>query len=68
MRVEYIKQEFEKADVLNVIDPKEIAKEAKLSLIYRLMFVIVWPKIKPFISAKIGAKFADLIEQILGGI
>ena len=68
MRAEYIKQEFEKADVLEVIDPKSIANEAKLTLIYRLMFIIVWPKVKPFISAKLGVKFAELIEQILGGI
>jgi len=68
MRAEYIQQQFEKADIVSDLDPKELAKEAKLTLIYRLMFIIVWPKVKPFIQARLGAKFAEVIEDLLSGI
>ena len=68
MRAEYIQQQFENADIISDIDPKELAKEAKLTLIYRLMLIIVWPKIKPFMKDKLGVRFAELIEDLLSGI
>lgn len=68
MRREYVIQELQKTDLLSDVTPQDLAKEAKLGWIKRLLIIAVWPLIKPYIQKKIGEKLADSIELILEGI
>lgn len=68
MRREYVLQEISNVDLLSDITPQELAKEAKLGWLKKLLIIAIWPLIKPFIAKKIGEKLADALENILEGI
>lgn len=56
---------LEQHDLLEDIKPEELAKEAKLGWLKRLLIIAVWPIIKPFIAKKVGSKVADIIGNLL---
>lgn len=59
--IEYVKE----VDLLADVSPQDLAKEAKLSWIKKILIIAIWPIIKPFIAKKIGAKLAEVLEGIL---
>lgn len=65
MRRREVLMAIEEVDLLQDIKPEELAKEAKLGWLKRLLIIAIWPIIKPFIAKKIGAKLADVLENIL---
>lgn len=68
MRKEYVIEQVSKVDLLADVDPKEASKDGKLSWIKRLIFIAVWPWVKPYIARKVNEKIAETIEDILEGI
>lgn len=68
MRKQEIIMEVRSNDLLEYIKPEELAKEAKLGWLKRLLIIAVWPLIKPFIAKKVGEKVADIIGTLLDEI
>lgn len=58
----------DQVDLLADVKPEELAKEAKLGWLKRLLIIAVWPLIKPFIAQKIGNRLAEVLEDILDEI
>jgi len=67
-RREYVVQELQKKDFLSSVDPKSVALKAGLAWLKKLIFIAVWPLVKPWISQHINEKIADGIEDILEGL
>ena len=65
MRRKEILMAVDQVDFLADVKPEELAKEAKLGWLKRLLIIAIWPIIKPFIAKKIGVKLADVLENIL---
>lgn len=65
MRRREVEMILEQHDLLEDIKPEELAKEAKLGWLKRLLIIAVWPIIKPFIAKKVGSKVADIIGALL---
>lgn len=58
-------QQIEETDLLADINPNELAKEAKLGWLKKILIVAIWPLIKPFIQRKIGLKLAEVLDDLL---
>jgi len=63
-----IEASLEGIDLLEDVTPQQLATEAKLGWLKRVLFIAVWPWIKPYLARKIGVKFADVLEGLLEGI
>jgi len=55
-------------DLLENVTPQDLAKEAKLGWVKRLLFLAVWPLIKPFLARKLGQNVTDLLGRVLEGL
>jgi len=55
-------------DLLENVTPQDLAKEAKLGWVKRLLFLAVWPLIKPFLARKLGERVVDVLGNILAEI
>lgn len=58
-------QQIQQTDLLADITPQDLAKEAKLGWLKKLLIVAIWPLIKPFIAKKIGEKLANILDDLL---
>lgn len=67
-RKDYVKAELLKTDLLANADPKVGAKLSKLSWLWSIIFVAIWPKVKPWILEQVGQALTDKIEKLLEGI
>jgi hypothetical protein len=65
MRKAFVMQQIEQTDLLADINPHDLAKEAKLGWLKKLLIVAIWPLIKPYIAKKIGAKLAEILDDLL---
>lgn len=65
MRKAFVIQQIEQADLLADITPQDLAKEAKLGWLKKLLIVAIWPLIKPYIASKVSAKLANLLDDLL---
>jgi len=65
MRKAFVMQQIEQTDLLADITPQDLAKEAKLGWLKKLLIVAIWPLIKPFIAKKIGEKLANILDDLL---
>lgn len=65
MRKAFVMQQIEQTDLLADITPQDLAKEAKLGWIKKLLIVAIWPLIKPYIAKKIGSKLAEILDDLL---
>lgn len=65
MRKAFVMQQIEQADLLADITPQELAKEAKLGWLKKLLIVAIWPLIKPFIAKRIGENLANILDDLL---
>ena len=63
-----IEASLEGIDLLEDVTPQQLATEAKLGWLKRILFLAVWPLIKPYLARKLGVKVADVLEGILEGI
>jgi len=68
MRRREIIQAVQEVDLLEGVSPQELAKEAKLGWLKRILIIAIWPLIKPYIASKIGAKLAEVLEDLLDEI
>lgn len=55
-------------DFLEDVKPEELAKEAKLGWLKRILIIAVWPLIKPFIAKKIGERLTEVLEEFIDEI
>jgi len=55
-------------DLLENVTPQDLAKEAKLGWVKRLLFFAIWPLIKPLLAKKLGQNVTDLLGRILEGL
>lgn len=62
--IEYVNE----VDLLADVTPQELAKEAKLGWLKKLLIIAIWPLIKPFLAKKIGVKLTEVLENVLEGI
>lgn len=62
--IEYVQE----VDLLADVTPQDLAKEAKLGWLKKLLIIAIWPIIKPFIAKKIGARLAEVLEGLLDDI
>lgn len=65
MRKAFVMQQIEQTDLLADITPQDLAKEAKLGWLKKILIVAIWPLIKPFIAKKIGEKLANILDELL---
>lgn len=65
MRKAFVMQQIEQADLLADITPHDLAKEAKLGWLKKLLIAAIWPLIKPFIQKKIGEKLTEILDDLL---
>lgn len=65
MRKAFVIQQIEQADLLADITPQDLAKEAKLGWLKKLLIAAIWPLIKPFIQKKIGEKLTEILDDLL---
>ena len=63
-----IEASLEGIDLLEDVTPQQLATEAKLGWLKRILFIAVWNLIKPYLARKLGVKVADVLEGILEGI
>jgi len=68
MRRREVIEAIQEVDLLADVNPQELAKEAKLGWLKRLLIIAVWPLIKPYIASKIGARLAEVLENLLDDI
>lgn len=64
MRKAFVMQQIEETDLLADINPQDLAKEAKLGWLKKILIIAIWPLIKPYISKKIGTKLADILDDL----
>lgn len=64
-RLEIIQQRVEHEKLLDSIDIREVAKEAKLGWVKTLLLLAVWPLIKPILAKKLDPKVIKIIEDLL---
>lgn len=62
--IEYVQE----VDLLADVTPQDLAKEAKLGWLKKLLIIAIWPLIKPFIAKKIGERLANVLEGLLDDI
>lgn len=62
--IEYVQE----VDLLADVTPQDLAKEAKLGWLNKLLIIAIWPLIKPFIAKKIGERLANVLEGLLEDI
>lgn len=62
--IEYVQE----VDLLADVTPQDLAKEAKLGWLKKILIIAIWPLIKPFIAKKVGLKLADVLEGLLDDI
>lgn len=65
MRKAFVMQQIEQADLLADIKPQDLAKEAKLGWLKKLLIIAIWPLIKPYIASKVSMKLASLLDDLL---
>lgn len=65
MRKAFVMQQIEQTDLLADVTPQDLAKEAKLGWIKKILIIAIWPLIKPFIAKKIGAKLTEILDDLL---
>jgi|GEM_PF-4435697 len=68
MRRSEIESLVAEVDLLENVTPQDLAKEAKLGWVKRLLFLAVWPLIKPFLARKLGERVVDVLGNILAEI
>lgn len=62
--IEYVQE----VDLLADVTPQDLAKEAKLGWLKKILIIAIWPLIKPFIAKKIGERLANVLEGLLEDI
>ena len=62
--IEYVQE----VDLLADVTPQDLAKEAKLGWLKKILIIAIWPLIKPFIAKKVGERLADVLEGLLDDI
>lgn len=55
-------------DFLEDVKPEELAKDAKLGWLKRIIIIAIWPLIKPFIAKKIGDRLTEVLEEFIDEI
>lgn len=63
-----IEQAVEQTDVLDDIDIKSAAKEAKIGWVKTLLIAALWPLLKKVLLKKINRRVVEIIEQVLNGL
>lgn len=68
MRRRRVLDVVQSTDFLEDVKPEELAKEAKLGWLKRILIIAVWPLIKPFIAKKIGERLTEVLEEFIDEI
>lgn len=58
-------QQINDTDLLADITPHDLAKEAKLGWLKKILIIAIWPLIKPYIQKKIGEKLTEILDDLL---
>lgn len=68
MRKNQIEQVVFNADLLQDVDIKDVAREAKIGWLKSLIVIAVWPLIKSVLLKRLNPKVVELIDRVINGM